>query len=257
MPARLTARAAWPTRGLARFCVGLELTAAHTMSAPCHLLKPTAGPPASWSASSGFTECVRSENGDGQDFAAARLAAYKHCAVVLQEQVASALGGLNEQRLGEIGEFLKAGTKLVQRAWSQDEARSPYVELPAAFVHTCCHSADLPLVFRQLDKHLRGPACSPHVAKISSKECGTLHAATRSIVTQFVQPTTTRIASGCAYDFGVLAGWHHDLCKGNVAASARPRFHGGAAPQQSAGGKPEHAPLVVLVRTPSTSMRRS
>ena len=83
------------------------------MSAPCHLLKPTAGPPASWSASSGFTECVRSENGDGQDFAAARLAAYKHCAVVLQEQVASALGGLNEQRLGEIGEFLNPSTPVL------------------------------------------------------------------------------------------------------------------------------------------------
>ena len=216
--------------------------------AACHLLKPSATP--SWQAApSGFTECVYNENSDGDDFAAARLAAYHHCASNLQEQVACALGGLNERVLGEIGEFLRTGTKLVQRAWAHD-AMPPYVELPTAFVHTCCHSADLPLALRQLQRHMR-MGCSPHVAVLHSKECGTLLSATRSLVAQLVAPSApARISSGCAYDFGVLAGWHADLCAGRVAARSRPW---GASGAQSDGvgvkapSKPERTPLVVII----------
>ena len=214
--------------------------------AACHLLKPSATP--SWQAPpSGFAECVYNENSDGDDFAAARLAAYHHCASHLQEQVACALGGLNEAVLGEIGEFLRTGTKLVQRAWAHD-AMPPYVELPTAFVHTCCHSADLPLALRQLQRHMR-MGCSPHVAVLHSKECGTLLSATRSLVAQLVAPSA-RISSGCAYDFGVLAGWHADLCAGRVAARSRPCGASGAHSDGvgvKAPSKPERTPLVVII----------
>ena len=114
----------------------------------------------------GVTPLSAAENADGEDFAAARLAAYRHSAQHLQDQVVSALGGLNEKVLGEIADFLKTGTKLVQRAYSSDST-PPYIELPAAFVHTCCHSADLPLALRQLQRNMRG-GCSPHVAVLNS-----------------------------------------------------------------------------------------
>jgi hypothetical protein len=172
---------------------------------PCRLLRASSR---TWdSPLDGFSEAVHNE---GEDFVGARLAAYKSCAAHLQEQVASALGGLNEKVLGDLGGFLRDGTKKVQRTWQQDTTTPPYVELPSAFVHTCCHSADLPLALRQLQRHLRA-ACSPHVAVLHSKECGTLVSATRSLVAQFLGPTA-RTAPGCSFDLGVLAGWHADLC---------------------------------------------
>ena len=163
----------------------------------------------------GFVELERNE---GADFVAARLAAYKVCASHVQEQVAAALGGLSDHVLSDISDFLIDGTKQVQRAWASDNS-PPYVEMPSAFVHTSCHSADLPLALRQLQRHLRA-ACSPHVAVLNSKECGTLVTTMRSLVAQLIG-STARTAPGCSFDFGVLAGWHADLVAGRVAARAR------------------------------------
>ena len=140
-----------------------------------------------------------------------RRVAYGACAAQLNENVSQALDKLNERVLGEIAAFLRAGTKQVQSVWKHDAA-PPYVELPAAFVHTCCHSADLPLALREVKRHMRA-SCSPHMAVLHSKECGTLISATRSLVAQLIGQTA-RTAPGCSFDMDVLAGWHADLCAG-------------------------------------------
>ena len=178
-------------------------------SQTCSLLRASTS---TWEApTDGFDACVR---GEGAGFVGARMAAYRHCSNELNEHVSVALDKLNERVLGEISMFLRSGTKQVQR----DTSAPPYVELPAAFVHTCCHSADLPLALREVKRHLRA-TCSPHMAVLHSKECGTLVSATRSLVAQLIGPTA-RTAPGCSFDLGVLAGWHADLCAGRVAARA-------------------------------------
>jgi hypothetical protein len=216
------------------------------MPQPVHLLRDAQSQPsAPTPPRDGFVEIEKHE---GADFVGARLAAYKACATEVQEQVAAALGGLNERVLGEIADFLCAGTKQVQRAWAQDDT-PPYVEMPSAFVHTCCHSADLPLALRQLQRHLRA-GCSPHLAVLHSKECSTLVAATRSLVAQLIG-ATARTCAGCTFDLGVLAGWHADLVSGRVAARARsgPAAEpgGAAAPPPPKPAKIAETPLIVII----------
>ena len=132
---------------------------------------------ASWAApTDGFTSVVADE---GSEFVAARLAAHRSCSQLLQVQVAAALRGLNETELEKVAGFLRDATRRLQRAWAHD-ATPPYVELPAALVHTGCNSADLPLVLKQLQRSMRVD-CSPHVAVLHSKDCTCLLAATRSL----------------------------------------------------------------------------
>lgn len=176
---------------------------------------------------------------DEGDFAAARLTAYRATSATLQDLVSNALGGLNEKVLNEITAFLRSSIKGTQRAWARDAA-PPYTELPVAFVQTSCHLADLPLALRQLQRHVR-VSCSPHVAILHSKECGTLVGATRSLVAQLIGQTA-RTATGCSFDMGVLAGWYADLSAGRVQARVRPLTHAASAPMT--GGI---TPLVVII----------
>jgi len=196
---------------------------------------------ASWVApQDGFTPVVTDE---GSDFVAARLAAHRCCSQQLQAQVAAALRGLNETELEKVAGFLREATRRLQRAWAHDAA-PPYVEVPAAIVHTGCNSADLPLVLKQLQRSMRVD-CSPHVAVLHSKDCTSLLAATRSLVSQLIG-NTARIAPGCSFDLDVLAGWHTDLCAGRVAARARQAM-GAALRDEVHEQSAAWTPLVVII----------
>ena len=180
---------------------------------------------------------------ESDDFVAARLAAHRACAAQLDEHLRCACKELNDRPLGEITRFLHDATRRVQYAWSHD-ATPPYVELPAALVHTGCHSADLPLALQQLRRHLK-VHCSPHVALLHSKECTSLLAATRSLTVQLIG-ATARTASGCTYDLDVLVGWHQARREGRVAA--RSRTLGGESPgaMQPPSTGSGTAPLIIL-----------
>ena len=196
---------------------------------------------ASWVApQDGFMPVVADE---GIDFVAARLAAHRCCSQQLQAQVAAALRGLNEAELEKVAGFLREATRRLQRAWAHDAA-PPYVEVPAALVHTGCNSADLPLVLKQLQRSMRVD-CSPHVAVLHSKDCTSLLAATRSLVSQLIG-NTARIAPGCSFDLDVLAGWHTDLCAGRVAARARQAM-GAALRDEVHEQSAAWTPLVVII----------
>ena len=112
----------------------------------------------------GFVPIV---SGEGADFVAARRDAHRVCAAHVQEQVASALRSLNERTLSDIAACLRESTRRVQRAWGRDSC-PPYVELPAAWVHTGCHSADLPEVLTHLRRHMR-PVYIQTVHNISAR----------------------------------------------------------------------------------------
>ena len=156
--------------------------------------------------------------GEGEAFVEARLQAYKACRRQVEEHVQQALGGLNDSVLASIATFLRDATRRVQSSWIHG-ATPPYVELPAALVHTGCHSADLMIALKQLQRSMR-VRCSPHVAVLNSRDCGNLLQATRYLVHQLMGHTA-RAAPGCSYDLQVLAGWHADLGAGRVAARSR------------------------------------
>ena len=160
--------------------------------------------------------------GEPEAYAEARHAAYHACAAELQYQVDDVLDRLNQSEFERIAEFLSRSTRQLQQCWKADQdlqLTPPYSEVPAALVHTGCSMADLGLTLQQLLRSLR--TTSPHVAVLRSKECGSVTAAVRSLVSQLVAPTA-RCTPGCTFDFAVLAGWHRDLEAGRVAASVRP-----------------------------------
>ena len=183
----------------------------------------------------GFVPIV---SGEGADFVAARRDAHRVCARTCR---AGGVGASKPQRAhAERHRRLRESTRRVQRAWGRDSC-PPYVELPAAWVHTGCHSADLPEVLTHLRRHMRVD-CSPFVAVLHSKDCSTLLAAIRSMVSQLM----ARVVPGCSYDLEVLTGWHADLCAGRVAARAR-QSGGAAMASHLHGTSAAWTPLVVVV----------
>ena len=114
---------------------------------------------------------------EGAIFAESRLAAYESCAEELQRHVEGVLSRLNQKEFENINAYLRRSTRALQHAWRSDaDTTPPYAEVPAALVHTGCSLADTELTMRQLLRSLRTD-CSPHVAVLRSKECGTLTSA--------------------------------------------------------------------------------
>ena len=183
------------------------------------------------------------------EFVDARITAYHICAAELQFQVDDVLERLNQAEFEKVSDFLLRSCKQLQQSWCSDrdmQLTPPYTEVSAALVHTGCSMADLGLTLQQLVTWLR-TNCSPHVAVLRSKECGSLSAAVRSIVSQLVTPTT-RTAAGCPFDLGVLAGWYDDLTTGRVTASARPSADAPLArPPASAVGEGSAAPILPVL----------
>lgn len=154
-----------------------------------------------------------------QTHAHARLAAYRACASEMQRTVDDVLDKLNQPEFERISGFIWASTREVQQCWMAERtvhSSPPYSEVPAALVHTGCSMADLSFMQQQLLRSLRSN-CSPHLATLRSKDCTSLAAAIRSLVSQIVLPTA-KCAPGCTFDLSVLAGWYEDLQAGRVTA---------------------------------------
>ena len=117
------------------------------------------------------------------EFAAATEAAYQICAAKLQEEVDGVLRQTNRTSFQKIQAFLErnsssGGDGDGGGSSSEGFSQSPYTELPVALVHAGCNTADHALTLRQLLHHLK-MNCSPHLAVLRSKECGTVAATTR------------------------------------------------------------------------------
>ena len=170
------------------------------------------------------------------EFVAASQAAFQVCAAKLQEEVDGVLRQTNRSSFQKIQAFLERSSS----SCTDLRQSSPYTELPVALVHAGCNTADHGLTMRQLLHHLK-TNCSPHVAVLRSKECGTVATATRSLVSQLLGPST-RTDPGCLFDFSVLAGWHADRMRsGRVAAG---RVAAGASSDAAAG---HEQPLLVVL----------
>ena len=164
------------------------------------------------------------------EFAAATEAAYQICAAKLQEEVDGVLRQTNRTSFQKIQAFLERNSSSGGGGSSSSSgggggsssegfSQSPYTELPVALVHAGCNTADHALTLRQLLHHLK-MNCSTHLAVRSltltptptttptlaltltadpgpilpqvlrSKECGTVAATTRSLVSQLLGPGT-------------------------------------------------------------------
>ena len=154
------------------------------------------------------------------EFAAATEAAYQICAAKLQEEVDGVLRQTNRTSFQKIQAFLERHSSSGGGGSSSEGfSQSPYTELPVALVHAGCNTADHALTLRQLLHHLK-MNCSTHLAVRSltltptptttptlaltltadpgpilpqvlrSKECGTVAATTRSLVSQLLGPGT-------------------------------------------------------------------
>ena len=150
---------------------------------------------------------------ESRDFVMVRSETHASCAQQLQLELDNALDSLNQKVFGEIPSFLRASTLQLQRAWRAAAPHEPpYAELSAAVVAADCSAGDRELQMKQLLAQL-SKRCSRHrPAVLRSRECATLPAAVRSLVSQLMAESG-HISNGCSFDMSVLSGWHADLAR--------------------------------------------